>query len=202
MSLEPDCAPVERKAGEPANPCVMVIFGAAGDLTKRKLIPALYNLAKEGLLSPDFAVIGVARREMSTEEFREKIGQDAREYATDGFDLKLWEQISSHLHYVCGNFDDDPVYRQLQERLGQIDAEQGTRGNYFYYLATAPEYFSPIVQKLHGAGLTQEKNGQWRRVIIEKPFGTSLDSARALNRDLGACLKEHQIYRIDHYLGK
>ena len=202
MSLEADCAPAERKAGEPANPCVMVILGAAGDLTKRKLIPALYNLAKEGLLSPDFAVIGVARREMSTEEFREKISHDAREYATDGFDPKLWEQLSSHLHYVCGHFDDDSVYRQLQERLAQIDSEQGTRGNYFHYLATAPEYFSPIVQKLHAAGLTQEQNGQWRRVIIEKPFGTSLDSARALNRDLAACLKEHQIYRIDHYLGK
>ena len=101
MSLETDRAPAERKAGEPANPCVMVIFGAAGDLTKRKLIPALYNLAKEGLLSPDFAVIGVARREMGTEEFREKIGQVLKKYATDGLDPKLWEQIG-HLHYVCG----------------------------------------------------------------------------------------------------
>jgi glucose-6-phosphate 1-dehydrogenase len=180
----------------------MVIFGAAGDLTKRKLFPALYNLAKEGLLSPDFAVVGIARREMSTEEFREKIGQDARDHATDGFDPRLWERLSSRLHYVCGHFDDDSVYRQLQDRLAQIDTEQGTRGNYFYYLATAPEYFSPIVQKLCAAGLTQEQNGRWRRVIIEKPFGTSLDSARALNRDLGTCLREHQIYRIDHYLGK
>jgi len=144
----------------------MVIFGAAGDLTKRKLIPALYNLAKERLLSPDFAVIGVVRREMSTEEFRAKMGQDAREFATDGFDPKLWERLASRLHYVCGHFDDDSVYPQLQERLAQIDGEQGTLGNYFYYLATAPEYFSPIVQKLCAAGLTQEQNGRWRRVII------------------------------------
>lgn len=202
MSPEDANVPAERRAGDPADPCVMVIFGAAGDLTKRKLVPALYNLAKEGLLSNDLAIIGVARREMSTEEFREKISRDIREYAASTFDPKLWQQIESRLHYVRGHFDEDSIYHQLQERLSLIDAEQATRGNYFYYLATAPEYFSPIVQKLHAAGLTQEQNGRWRRVIIEKPFGTSLDSARALNRDLAACLKEHQIYRIDHYLGK
>ena len=202
MAVETDRIPPERKAGEPASPCVMVIFGAAGDLTKRKLIPALYNLANDELLSPDFAIVGVARREMTTEEFRQKIGNDVRRYANSTLNESVWEQLSSHLHYVCGNFDDDSVYRQLQERLVQIDAEQGTRGNYFYYLATAPEYFSPVVQKLHAAALTQEENLQWRRVITEKPFGTSLDSAKALNRDLAASLKENQIYRIDHYLGK
>lgn len=191
-----------RKAGEPANPCVMVILGAAGDLTKRKLIPALYNLAKENLLAREFAVVGVARREISEQQFRDKIGSDMREYATNGFDPKLWEQIASRLHYVCGNFDDERIYQQLQQRLAQVDLEQHTKGNYFYYLATAPEYFSPVVRKLHSAGLTQEQNGQWRRVIIEKPFGSDLESARDLNRDLGRSLKEQQIYRIDHYLGK
>ncbi len=192
----------EGTAGEPANPCVMVIFGAAGDLTKRKLIPAIYNLAKENLLAREFAIVGVARREISEQQFRQKIGDDMREYATNGFDPELWEQIARRLHYVCGNFDDDSVYQQLQLRLAQVDSEQQTRGNYFYYLATAPEYFSPVVRSLHAAGLTREQNGQWRRVIIEKPFGSDWDSARDLNRDLARSLKEQQIYRIDHYLGK
>ncbi|MBM3801503.1 MAG: glucose-6-phosphate dehydrogenase [Acidimicrobiia bacterium] len=202
MSLEGHTAPPAQKSGEPANPCVMVIFGAAGDLTKRKLIPALYNLAKEELLSENFAVVGIARREMAEQEFQERIGRDAREFATGGFDPKLWERLSSCLHYLCGHFDDDTLYGRLRELLLEVDSSLGTRSNYFYYLATAPEYFSPIVRKLHAAGLTQEQDGHWRRVIIEKPFGTNLDSARILNRDLASCLNESQIYRIDHYLGK
>lgn len=202
MSLEAANLSPERKAGDPANPCVMVIFGAAGDLTKRKLIPALYNLAKERLLSQEFAVIGFARREMSSEEFREKISQDIQQFSTNSFEPKLWEQMVQRLHYVHGHFEDDSAYQRLQELLAKIDQEQQTRGNYFYYLATAPEYFSPIVQKLHALGLSREEGRRWRRVVIEKPFGSDLDSAKALNRDLARSLEERQVYRIDHYLGK
>ncbi len=110
--------------------------------------------------------------------------------------------IVGQLHYVYGHFEDDQAYQRLQQRLVQIDQEHETRGNYLHYLATAPEYFSPVVQKLYQAGLTREQNGQWRRVVIEKPFGCDLDSAKALNRDLAQSLEERQIYRIDHYLGK
>jgi glucose-6-phosphate 1-dehydrogenase len=201
MSLG-DAQPVERRAGDPANPCIMVILGAAGDLTKRKLIPALYNLAKENLLAQEFAVIGFARREMSTEEFREKMSQDVRQYATDSFDPELWHKIVARIYYVSGRFEDEGAYQRLKDLLAQIDREHQTRGNYLYYLATAPEYFAGIVQKLHAFGLTREQGAHWRRVIIEKPFGSDLESAKSLNRDLARALEERQIYRIDHYLGK
>ncbi|MBI3014471.1 MAG: glucose-6-phosphate dehydrogenase [Candidatus Tectomicrobia bacterium] len=192
----------DEQPGQPGDPCVMVIFGAAGDLTKRKLIPALYNLAKSNLLSKEFAVVGFARAGMSTEEFREKMSREIREFATDQVEPGLWEWFTQRLHYMKGDFNDPNAYRKLGNLLAQVDKEHGTRGNYFYYLATSPSYFSEIVRQLGEAGLAQEENGRWRRVIIEKPFGRDLDSARALNREISKVLTESQIYRIDHYLGK
>jgi glucose-6-phosphate 1-dehydrogenase len=180
----------------------MVIFGASGDLTKRKLIPALYNLAKDNFLSKEFAVVGFARRSMSHEAFREKLTQEMKEFATGPVDADLWHWFARRLYYLSGDVQDADAYRRLQDLLVQIDQEHGTRGNYFYYLATAPEFFSTAVQHLGAAGLIQENNGQWRRVIIEKPFGHDLDSARSLNQDIRTVLNERQIYRIDHYLGK
>jgi glucose-6-phosphate 1-dehydrogenase len=180
----------------------MVIFGASGDLTKRKLIPALYNLAREHLLPQEFAVVGIARRSMDHETFREKLTQDIKEFATGPIDPHLWDWFVRRLYYLSGDLLDHRTYQQLQNQLAEIDKEHGTRGNYFYYLATAPEFFSLIVQHLGTAGLTRESNGQWRRVIIEKPFGHDLESARALNQEIRAVLNESQIYRIDHYLGK
>ncbi len=180
----------------------MVIFGAAGDLTKRKLIPALYNLAKGNLLSKEFAVVGLARAPMTTDEFRQRMTRDIQEFATDQVEPGLWEWFAKRLHYVSGNFEDPNAYRALRNELDQVDTEHGTRGNYFYYLATSPGYFDEVVRRLGEAGLSQEENGRWRRVIIEKPFGQDLDSARALSREISQVLKESQIYRIDHYLGK
>jgi glucose-6-phosphate 1-dehydrogenase len=194
--------PTEERLGHPGDPCVMVIFGASGDLTKRKLIPALYNLARERLLSQEFAVVGIARRSMDHETFREKLTQDIKEFATGSIDPDLWHWFARRLYYLSGDLQDDHTYQQLQGLLAKIDKEHGTRGNYFYYLATAPEFFSLIARHLGTVGLTRESNGQWRRVIIEKPFGHDLDSARALNQEIRAVLNESQIYRIDHYLGK
>lgn len=191
----------ERPA-QPGDRCVMVIFGAAGDLTKRKLIPALYNLAKGGLLSKEFAVVGMARAAMTTEDFRRKLSQEIQEFATDRVEPALWEWLAQRLYYVPGNFSEPNAYRELRTLLEKVDKGHGTRGNYFYYLATSPSYFSEVIQQLGEAGLAREENGRWRRVIIEKPFGQDLDSARGLNRALGAVLSERQIYRIDHYLGK
>ncbi len=188
--------------GQPAGPCAMVIFGAAGDLTKRKLIPALYNLARSQLLPQEFAIVGVARAPMTTDEFRQRLSRDIREFATDEVDPGLWEWFAERLHYLPGNFEDPKLYPELRTMLETVDKEHGTRGNYFYYLATSPSFFSGVVQRLGEVGLIQEGDGRWRRVIIEKPFGQDLESARALNRDLGAILAERQIYRIDHYLGK
>jgi glucose-6-phosphate 1-dehydrogenase len=188
-------------AGRPGDPCIMVIFGASGDLTKRKLIPALYNLAKDNLLSKEFALVGVARNELTSEQFRDMISKEIGEYATTKVDPDLWHWFARRIYYMAGDFDDPSAYNKLRDLLAQIDKEHGTRGNYFYYLATAPSFFSPIVKQLGAAGMVSEEKG-WRRVIIEKPFGRSYDSAVALNKDIRQVLDEKQIYRIDHYLGK
>lgn len=188
--------------GQPANPCIMVIFGASGDLTMRKLVPAIYNLARQNLLSKEFAVVGFARRESSNEQFREKITQGIKEFATSSVDTDLWHWFVRRLYYLSGNFNDPIAYRNLQTLLAQVDKEHGTRGNHFYYLATPPDCFSPIIQQISAAGLASEKNDQWRRVIIEKPFGSDLESALVLNQEIGKVLNENQVYRIDHYLGK
>src|SRR5580765_240110 len=183
-------------------PCIMVIFGAAGDLTKRKLIPALYNLKKSNLLSDNFAVIVVARAELDDEEFRRRLRDDMNEFATEEIDLQSWDWLAERLYYLSGDFKDDQTFARLKESLESIDKERHANGNYFFYLATAPQYFAPVVQQLGKAGLTEEKENHWRRVVIEKPFGRDLESARALNRDIKQVLEENQIYRIDHYLGK
>ncbi len=180
----------------------MVIFGASGDLTKRKLLPALVNLARQHLLPNEFAVVGVARAAMTTEAFREKVGQELPQYATEPVDPELWEWFRTRLYYHAGDVRDPQAYAQLQDLLAQAEAAHHTKGNVFYYLATAPEYFADIVQRLGAAGLAGEGEGHWRRVIIEKPFGTDLESARALNQQVRHILQEDQIYRIDHYLGK
>jgi len=178
-----------------------VIFGASGDLTKRKLIPALYNLAKDNLLSKEFALVGVARNEMNTEQFRDMINKEIGDFATTKLDPKQWEWLSQRIHYVSGNFDDPNVYQTLGTLLSALDKQLGTKGNYFFYLATAPTFFGLIIKQLGAAGLVTEDKG-FRRVIIEKPFGRDLDSAKALNKEIRKVLDEKQIYRIDHYLGK
>ena len=192
----------ETQPVRPGDPCVMVIFGGSGDLTKRKLIPALYNLAKDHFLSQEFAVVGIGRRSLTHESFREKLTQEMEQSDMAARDLELWRWLTERLSYLSGDLQEANTYQQLHKLLTDIDQKYGTKGNYFFYLATAPEFFSTIVQQLGAAGLTQENNGQWRRVIIEKPFGQDLESARLLNRELRTVLREEQIYRIDHYLGK
>jgi glucose-6-phosphate 1-dehydrogenase len=187
---------------KPANPCVIVIFGAAGDLTKRLLLPALYNLARSNLLPKEFAIVGVARAQISNEDFRTKLSQDIQEFATVPVDTQLWQWFRERLYYLAGDFQDPNTYSQLQDLLAQVNTEHSTQGNYLYYLAVAPNFFSDIIWQLGSVGLTKEENGHWRRVIIEKPFGHDLESARNLNKNISSTLQESQIYRIDHYLGK
>lgn len=184
----------------PAVPCIMVIFGAAGDLTKRLLMPALYNLAHSKLLAQEFMIVGFARAQMNTEEFRTKLSQEIQDFVPN-LDQETWDNLIQSIHYVSGNFDDENAYQQLSEQLKDLDQQYKTHGNYLFYLATASSFFSKIVQQLGAIGLTQEESG-WRRVVIEKPFGHDLESARTLNSDLAQVLQESQIYRIDHYLGK
>jgi glucose-6-phosphate 1-dehydrogenase len=186
----------------PADPCCFVIFGASGDLTHRLLIPALYNLGACGLLPDAFSVIGVARKELSSDAFRRDLQKDLREFATRRVDDAVAERLLSCVTYLRGDIDDPHTYERLRHELERTEQVCGTRGNRLFYLATPPAAFAPIGCQLGVSGLAREQSGAWRRVIIEKPFGSDLSSARALNQQLLAVLQEHQIYRIDHYLGK
>jgi glucose-6-phosphate 1-dehydrogenase len=183
-------------------PCVMVICGATGDLTRRKLIPALYNLAREKHLSPNFAIVGFAYDDLKPDVFREQLSKDIETFAGQAVDPELWDWFLKRIYYLHGDFRKAEHYQQLKELVEKADKEHEAHGNYFFYLATAPVFFGEIVRQIGALGLTQEGNGHWRRVIIEKPFGHDLATAKALNGELKQVLGEKQIYRIDHYLGK
>ena len=196
-AVNPD--PGIEYAGKAAGPCVFVLFGAAGDLTKRKLIPALFNLVKAKLLPANFAVMGVSVDDLSLEAFRHQVSEFLP--AGDGSADEL-DWFRQRLFYERGDFGDPDTFSRLRERLASIDEELHTQGNYLFYLATAPKFFAQIVQQLGSTDLVRQESGRWRRVVIEKPFGHDLESAKALNRDIRRVLQENQIYRIDHYLGK
>jgi glucose-6-phosphate 1-dehydrogenase len=184
------------------DPCALVIFGAAGDLTKRLLVPSLYNLHASNLLPENFAIVGVTAAKFSDEDFRNKLTKDINEFARSPVQKELWDWFKSKIYYHSGDFRDPNLYRQLKDKLAAVDRQQGTPGSYLFYLATAPQFFGEIIKQLGAVGLTTEANGFWRRVIIEKPFGRDLESARGLNKEIRSVLDESQIYRIDHYLGK
>jgi glucose-6-phosphate 1-dehydrogenase len=177
----------------------MVLFGAAGDLTKRKLLPALFNLAKAKLLPQNFAVLGVSVDDLSLEQFRSQV---TGFLPPEDHEIEAWNWFTERLYYERGDFADPNTYSALSRRLADVDREHHTEGNYLFYLATAPKFFAPIVQQLGKVGLSNQENEHWRRVVIEKPFGHDVESAKALNREIKAVLQENQIYRIDHYLGK
>jgi glucose-6-phosphate 1-dehydrogenase len=199
-----DTAPAiqQQRIGKPGDPCIMVIFGAAGDLTRRKLIPALYNLARLQLLSREFAIVGIAHNPMSDDDFRKCMEQDMRKFVDGPMDADLTEWFLRRMYYITAEFDDKSFYPKLKEVLEKVDKDHATHSNYFYYLATAPRYFGNIVEELAAVHLMEETPQHWRRVIIEKPFGQDLESARALNKQILKVAEEKQIYRIDHYLGK
>src|SRR5579871_2415621 len=184
------------------DPCIMVIFGGAGDLTKRKLLPALCNLAEQGFLPKQFAIVAVSTTDLTTETLRERFSEDIKTFALRPVDARIWDRLISHTHFVRGDFADPSTYQQLKIKLAEIAKQDAMPDNYFYYLAVAPRFFGEIVRQLGVVGLCQEENGHWRRVVIEKPFGRDLQSARALNAEIKQVLEERQIYRIDHYLGK
>lgn len=194
-------APAAAEAEE-AEPCVMVIFGGSGDLTKRKLIPALYNLAKLGLLSKNFAVVGIARAAMTTEAFRDRIRGDLQEFSATPPDPAVWGWLERGLYYLSGALGDAQTYAALKDTLDRVGLQHATRGHHLYYLAIAPQFFGDVVRRLSDAGLMKEEGDDWRRIVIEKPFGRDFESARQLNKELLAVVREQQIYRIDHYLGK
>jgi glucose-6-phosphate 1-dehydrogenase len=186
-----------------AEPCIVVIFGASGDLTKRKLVPALFRLVQERLMPAEFAIVGLARTEMSDDEFRDKMKEAIEEFSeAKHVDDEVWRSFAQGLHYFTADIGDSNAYPKLIDLLDRIDRERGTSGNRLFYLSVAPRFYAPAVEQLGRAGLTKAKDGSWVRVIIEKPFGSDLESARLLNKQILEHLDESQIYRIDHYLGK
>ncbi len=183
-------------------PCSLVIFGATGDLAHRKLLPALYNLAADGELPPTVTVIGFARRPKTNDAFRTEMEEATRKFSRQPVRDEIWKTFAQSIFYVQGDFTDESAFGKLNELLQQTDKERGTRGNRLFYFAVGPEQYEPILQNLKKADLNQAGEGSWARVIIEKPFGTDLASARELNRLVHTSFAEDQTYRIDHFLGK
>jgi glucose-6-phosphate 1-dehydrogenase len=210
MNSAQDTPAGRRGRGHRAPPCAMVIFGASGDLTKRLLMPGLYNLARARRLSEKFAVIGIDRSAWSEEDFRANLTEGVRSFVSDTaagsvaeeFDADSWDLIGSRMSHIDGDATSPEIYSRLARELKKVEKEYGTGGNVIFYLAVASPLFGSIVERLAEAGLTTEKDGNWRRVIIEKPFGTDLASARALDAQLLKVVSESQIYRMDHFLGK
>lgn len=185
-----------------AEPCTVVIFGATGDLTNRKLIPALYNVAVEGDLPPQFKVVGFARRDKSDDVFRKELEEGNRKNSRQGHNDELWASFSQTIHYHRSEFEDLDGYKALADLLNKFDEERGAPANRLFYLASAPEAFKPILEMLRAADLSEGVGGKWARVVCEKPFGKDLATARALNETVAATFDEKDTYRIDHYLGK
>ncbi len=197
--------PLDEGGDRNVDPCALVIFGATGDLTARKLMPALYNLAREGQLPTNFACVGFARREKTDEAFREEMQGAVSEHSrVKPLDESVWSGFKEQIHYHQSDFDKPEGYAALKTKLEELDQKCGTKGNRVYYLATQPAHFTLIIEQLKAQGLIYDGNdsSKFSRVIIEKPFGHDLDSAHALQKDLTQHLSEQQIYRIDHYLGK
>ena len=193
-----------------APPCAMVIFGAAGDLTKRLVVPALYNLVTAGRLPNGFQLVGVDLAAKTTDDWRKGLTEMMREFASKGggefevdhIDEAAWRWLTDRMSYLQGDLNDPGAYQRVGKHLADLDKSNGTGGNHLFYLAVADRFFSVVVAGLGAAGLVTEKDGHWRRVVIEKPFGHDLASAKALNTEILKTLQEQQIYRMDHFLGK
>src|SRR5437016_6252571 len=183
-------------------PCTIVIFGATGDLTHRQLVPALYNLAADGDLPPAVVIAGFARRKKSDDDFRRDLEQSTRKFSRQAVRDEIWNTFAQSIFYHQSEFGDESGYKRLAKRLDEIDKNHGTRGNRLFYFAAAPDQFEAILKHLKAAGLNETCKGSWARVIVEKPFGIDLASARELNRVVRNSFAEEQTYRIDHFLGK
>jgi glucose-6-phosphate 1-dehydrogenase len=193
-----DVSPIQKKP----DPCSFVIFGVSGDLAHRLVIPALYNLAATGLLPEKFCVVGITRKAMSNDNLRDSLMKGLREFATRTVDDAIAERLLECVTSIEADPNDPASFDAMRERLTKLEANRSTGGNRLFYLATPPDAFAPISRELGRTGLLREENNAWRRLVIEKPFGTDLASAKALNAELLKIVDEHQLYRIDHYLGK
>lgn len=194
--------PQDRRLPRISPPCGLVIFGITGDLARKKLLPAIYDLANRGLLHPAFSLTGFARRDWSPQDFEEYVRASIEAHTRTGFNEGTWNQLRSGLRFVSGTFDDPEAYRQLADTVAELDRSRGTGGNHAFYLSIPPSYFPVVAKHLSDTGLNKRQGREWRRVIIEKPFGHNLESARELSDVISQIFDEQDVFRIDHYLGK
>lgn len=196
--------PADRRLNRIAGPSALVIFGVTGDLSRKKLMPAVYDLANRGLLPPGFALVGFARRDWEDQDFAQVVHDAVKQYARTEFREETWLQLQQGIRFVQGEFDDPEAFRRLRETVDRLDVERGTMGNHAFYLSIPPKSFPLVAQQLLDSGLVDDNpdDDRWRRVVIEKPFGHDLASARELNDSLEAAFPADSIFRIDHYLGK
>ncbi|ARJ05351.1 glucose-6-phosphate dehydrogenase [Humibacter sp. BT305] len=194
--------PIDRRLNRIAGPSGLVIFGVTGDLSRKKLMPAVYDLASRGLLPPGFSLIGFARRDWEDQDFERVVHDSVRDHARTPFDEDVWRQLSEGIRFVSGEFGDDAAFEQLGQTIEELDRDRGTNGNYAFYLSIPPKAFPLVTEQLRRTGLAEQKDGYWRRVVIEKPFGSDLKTARELNDVVESVFPPDSVFRIDHYLGK
>jgi glucose-6-phosphate 1-dehydrogenase len=185
-----------------AGPCGLVIFGVTGDLARKKLMPAVYDLSQRGLLPPGFSLVGFARRDWADEDFGQVVYEAVRQHSRTPFRESVWRQLAEGFRFVPGDFSDDDAFDQLARTVGDLDRVRGTGGNHAFYLSIPPKFFPVVTKQLSRSGLSAQDGQQWRRVVIEKPFGHDLKSARELNDVVEAVFPPDSVFRIDHYLGK
>lgn len=194
--------PQDRRLNRIAGPSSLIIFGVTGDLSRKKLMPAVYDLANRGLLPPGFSLVGFARRDWADEDFEKIVHDSVREHARTPFKEEVWNQLSQGIRFVPGEFDDDDAFLRLKKTVESLDQERGTMGNHAFYLSIPPKAFPLVTEQLRRSGLADPTGESWRRVVIEKPFGSNLTTARELNQVVENVFPPDQVFRIDHYLGK
>ncbi|CAI9415009.1 glucose-6-phosphate dehydrogenase [Nocardioides sp. T2.26MG-1] len=194
--------PRDRRLPRIAGPSGMVLFGVTGDLSRKKIMPAIYDLANRGLLPPGFSLTGFARRDWADQDFAQIVHDSVKAHARTEFREEVWQQLAEGFRFVPGNFDDDQAFERLRRTIEELDEVRGTGGNHAFYLAIPPGFFADVVGQLQEHGLTEGRGDSWRRVVVEKPFGHDLESARQLNAVLDEVFPSGSIFRIDHYLGK
>ena len=202
MSKNPLRDPRDLRLPRIAGPCGMVLFGVTGDLSRKKVMPAIYDLANRGLLPPGFSLVGFARRQWANEDFAAEVRQAVQDHSRTPFREEVWRQLASGFRFIQGDFSDDSAFAELRRTLTELDTSRGTMGNHAFYLSIPPKFFGPVITQLKNHGFTDDQPDAWRRVVIEKPFGHDLSSARLLNQVVAEVFPAGSVFRIDHYLGK
>jgi glucose-6-phosphate 1-dehydrogenase len=202
MTENPLRDPQDRRLPRIAGPCGLVLFGVTGDLSRKKVMPAIYDLANRGLLPPGFSLVGFARRDWADQDFAQIVHDSVQSYSRTEFREEVWQQLAEGFRFVPGDFGDDLAFDTLRRTIEELDLVRGTAGNHAFYLSIPPRFFGEVVQQLQEHGLTVDREGSWRRVVVEKPFGHDQQSARELNDILAQVFPSGSVFRIDHYLGK